>query len=231
MTRILALDTSSEACSVALLDQGQLSEDFRMAPREHTRLLLPMVDGLLQQAQLKLSDLDALAFGCGPGSFTGLRIAAGMVQGLAWGADLPVVAVSTPAAMAYDAAQSLATSQILVLIDARMDEVYAGLYEIQGESVTPLAAERVCAPERLDDVLPLLNGPVAVVGSGLGYEERFPQALRALIQARDPDLQPRAGAVARLGLQQWLRGEQLRPDQVQPVYLRDEVAWNKLPGR
>ncbi len=231
MTRILALDTSSDACSVALLTDEEVKEDFRLTPREHTKLILPMIDALLAEAGLKLSDLDAIAFGRGPGSFTGLRIAAGIVQGLAWGAELPVVAVSTLEAMARDAADKHNRQWVLTVLDARMDEVYAGLYQVQAGEPQARIPERVCAPERLEDVASQVQGPLAVVGSGLVYEARFPQALQQLIEVRDPDLQPRAAAIAQLAQVYFQRGETLTPEQVQPIYLRDEVAWKKLPGR
>lgn len=231
MTRILALDTSSDACSVALLADGRIKEDFRLTPREHTKLILPMIDALLAEAGLKLSDLDAIAFGRGPGSFTGLRIAAGIVQGLAWGAQLPVVSVSTLEALAQEAVHKHNRPWVLTLLDARMDEVYGALYQIQDGEPHLCVAERVCAPEQLEDIVEQVQGPLAVVGSGLVYEARFPPALQSLIDVRDPDLQPRAAAIAQLAQVYFQRGETLTPEQVQPIYLRDEVAWKKLPGR
>ncbi len=231
MTRILALDTSSEACSAALLTSDGLTEDFRLSPREHTRLIMPMVDDLLRTAGLRLTDLDVIAFGHGPGSFTGLRIVAGIVQGLAWGAQLPVVGVSTLAALALAAAQQHECDWVLPLLDARMEEVYAGLYRIEAGLPVLQGNERVCGAEQLVDLMPPANSPVAVVGSGLTYEARFPTALQQGISHRDPTLQPRAAQVAVLAEPLWRAGRVLAADAVQPVYLRDEVAWNKLPGR
>jgi len=231
MTRILALDTSSEACSAALLTPDGLAEDFRLSPREHTRLILPMVDDLLRTAGLRLVDLDAIAFAQGPGSFTGLRIVVGVVQGLAWGAQLPVVGVSTLAALALAAAQQQKCEWVLPLLDARMDEVYAGLYRIEAGLPVLQGSERVCGAEQLIDLVPAGESRLAVVGSGLTYEARFPSQLEQRIGHRDASLQPRAAQVALLAEPLLRAGQVLSADAVQPVYLRDEVAWNKLPGR
>ena len=130
MSVILAIETSTPACSVALTIDGVLLEDFRLAPRQHNDLILPMVDQLLTQANIHLKDLDAIAFGKGPGSFTGLRIAAGVVQGLAYGADLPVIGISTLEAMALEAFQKYHKDYWLAALDARMGEVYIGGYKV-----------------------------------------------------------------------------------------------------
>src|SRR5690606_19863123 len=136
MARILALDTATDACSVALNIDGEVTEDFIVAPQEHTRRLLPMVDGLLAAGQIALGDLDAIAFTRGPGSFTGLRICVGVVQGLAFGADLPVIGVSTLLTMTASAQRLLnlePTSLVLPALDARMGELYWGLYQVGAE--------------------------------------------------------------------------------------------------
>src|SRR5690606_23380921 len=132
MPRSLALDSSTEACSVALIDGDVLCERYIDAPREHTLHLLPMVDAVLAGRGLRLRDLHAVAFARGPGSFTGLRICLGLVQGLAFGAQLPVIPVSTLAALAQTVAQQQPGAFILSAIDARMDEVYWGLFRVNG---------------------------------------------------------------------------------------------------
>lgn len=229
---LLALDTSSEGCSAALLTGDQLSERFQLAPRGHTRLLMPMVRELLREHGLAPADLDVLAFACGPGSFTGLRIATGVVQGLAWALQLPVVPVSSLAAVAYGAIceHELADGQgVAVAFDARMDEVYWGCYLCRQGLPQALAEERVCSPEAVT----LPAGASAWIGAGAGwqYRERMPAAVREPVTRTDTGLTLRAGWVARLAQVAAAEGRTLSAAEAQPVYLRDEVAWKKLPGR
>jgi len=127
--KILAVDTATQACSAALFIDGETTAEFRLAPREHTQLILPMVESLLQQAAIKIADLDALAFGRGPGSFTGVRIATGIVQGLAFAHNLPVLAISTLASIAQLAGDEHQHNNVLAGIDARMGEIYWGCYQ------------------------------------------------------------------------------------------------------
>ncbi|MEN8260373.1 MAG: tRNA (adenosine(37)-N6)-threonylcarbamoyltransferase complex dimerization subunit type 1 TsaB [Pseudomonadota bacterium] len=126
---VLAVETATEACSAALYADGRILERYQVAPREHSMLILPMVQSLLDESGAALNNIDALAFGCGPGSFTGLRIAAGVVQGIAFAADLPVVPVSTLAAMAQDVFEAFEEKYAFAAIDARMGEVYWGVYQ------------------------------------------------------------------------------------------------------
>lgn len=230
---LLALDTSSEGCSAALWNNGQLSERFELAPRGHTRLLMPMIRQLLADAGLVPADLDALAFARGPGSFTGLRIATGVIQGLAYGLEVPVVPVSSLAAVAADAGEQLSLAEgdgVAVAFDARMDEVYLGGFEIRDGFPVAIAEERVCAPEQV--ALP--DGPQRWygVGSGWQYRERMPEAVPAAMARIDDRLVPRAGWVARLAAQSLACGEPgVAANDAQPVYLRNTVAWKKLPGR
>lgn len=229
---LLALDTSSEGCSAALWADGTLTDRFTVAPRGHTRLLMPMVRELLAERSLAPSDLSALAFACGPGSFTGLRIATGVVQGLAYGLDVPVIPVSSLAAVAQQVidASSLADGTgVAVAFDARMDEVYWGCFQVRDGWAVPLAAEQVRAPEAVS----LPDGPDRWVGAGSGwlFHGRMPASVTASIIAPDTAPVPRAREVALLGQQAWQRGESVPAALARPVYLRDEVTWQKLPGR
>lgn len=230
--KILSIDSSTEACSVSLFDSDypqQLQELYELAPREHSQRLLPMVDQLLADSEVSLSQLEAIAFGCGPGSFTGLRICLGLVQGLAFGADLPVVAVSSLAAQAQAAIDrgllQLGQSAISS-IDARMNELYWGHYcnceglaELQGE-------EQLTAPEQL--ILPQNMRPEAAmvaVGNGWQYADRIAEQQ---IKETYADILPRASAISLLAARDYRAGRYCSADRAAPVYIRDQVAWKKL---
>ncbi len=231
MSKILALDTSTDACSVALSSDGEVVERFILTPRGHTQALLPMVDRLLAEHQLSLAQLDAIAFGCGPGSFTGLRICIGVVQGLAFGAGLPVLPVSTLRAMAAGAFRSssqLLGNSLLVALDARMSEVYWGLFRQSEQQLVAVTQEFVQAPEDISAQLvehqrSLLSAPLAGVGSGWHY-----QALQPLAPVvTDLECYPHAYDIAELALQDWQSGGAVDVLDAQPVYLRDQVSWQK----
>ncbi len=230
MTCILAIETATEACSAALLINGEVRERYELAPRRHAMLILPFVDALLQEADLKPQQLDAVAFGRGPGSFTGLRIAAGIAQGIAFGADLPVVPVSTLAALARTALQTQDGDAVMAAIDARMQEVYWGVYQRTGKDLVELiGAERVCAAA--DVPLPETRAQIDTwIGAGTGWGSYgdvlgtrcgMPQRIYA-------DCYPRAAAVAALAEALFQQGFTVPAQQAIPVYLRDNVA-NK-PG-
>ncbi|WP_133011942.1 tRNA (adenosine(37)-N6)-threonylcarbamoyltransferase complex dimerization subunit type 1 TsaB [Marinomonas flavescens] len=227
MTAILALDTSTPACSVALNIDGVVLEDFRMAPRQHNDLILPMVEQVLQQAGLALSDLDAIAFGRGPGSFTGLRISAGVVQGLAYGADLPVVPVSTLAAQALEGFQKTGHNYWLSALDARMGEIYvAGYYvnKVEGHYlVKSLFDERVVKPDALVEFEEEYQG----VGSGWLYEDILSNLLPKKPEHVFVDMAPRAACIAELSLELFSQGKTVSSYEAMPTYLRDEITWEK----
>lgn len=228
MPRLLALDASTEACSVACGDDTGVTELFVEAPREHMRRLLPMVDQLLSDRGIVLRDVDAIAFARGPGSFTGLRICLGVVQGLAFGAALPVIPVSTLAALAQTAATAHALPAgtfILSAIDARMDEVYWAWFELGSDGVITRGEEQVSPPEAVT-AAPGHTGSCFGVGSGWHYGERMP---RHLCNSIDDKALPGAASVARLALPLWRAGAAVSAEQALPVYLRDNVAWQKNP--
>lgn len=230
--KLLALDTSSEGCSAALLVDGEISERFELAPRGHTRLLMPMVRELLAEKDLAPAALDGLAFACGPGSFTGVRIATGVVQGLAWGLDIPVVPVSSLEAVALGAIDSLEIPEdagIAVAFDARMGEVYWGCFAARSGLPVALAPEQVCPPEAVS----LPAGVERWYGAGRGWQYRsaMPAEVSESVDAADETLLLRASWVARLAAIAFEQGKTVSAEQAQPVYIRDEVAWKKLPGR
>lgn len=225
--RILALDTATEACSAALHWDGEIrSECFEIAPRQHTALILPQLETVLQQAGCTLNQLDALAFGRGPGAFTGLRLAASVVQGLALAADLPVVPISNLAALVLGAQDKMQdkTQQNLfaVAIDARMDEVYWGCYGIEAGLPQLLDSERVVSPDSV--ALPkAYNGQWIGVGTGFGtYGQRLESQV-SISQSFPADL-PRAACIARLAARQFVEHGGVAAAEALPVYLRDQVA-------
>jgi len=225
--KILAVDTATEACSAALYINGELFECYQLAPREHTQLILQMVEQLLEQQQLSLKQLDALAFGRGPGSFTGVRIATGVVHGLAFASDLPVVPVSTLAAIAQYAWQQRGQTQVLAGIDARMGGIYWGAYALGDNGLMQLqGSEQIASPDALQ--LPE-SGEWFGAGSAWGsypteLKQRFTQAGAVQLLGSDSSLLPHAAAMAELAAAEFVQGHALAAAQAQPVYLRDDVA-------
>ena len=229
MTKLLAVETSTEACSVALYSDGETREFYEYAPMRHAELLLPAIQSLLDAAGLPLADLDAIAFGRGPGSFTSLRIGIGVVQGLAWGTGLPVVPVSSLAAVAQAAiaVTTAEVSTICVAMDARMQEVYTANFQRGGDGfvITP-SEEQVCSPGLVS--VPE-DGPFIAAGNGFDrFEELRPLASRA--SECHPDIWPRAGMICKLALK-WLESnEPLTAGLAQPVYVRNNVASKPTPN-
>lgn len=221
--RLIAFETATEACSVAVWNDGELLERFEVAPRRHAELALPWADALLSQAGLARAQLDAVAVGRGPGAFTGVRLGIALAQGIALALDLPMLPVSTLAGLAMRAGPE-GPPQVLAAIDARMGEVYAGAFERTGDGVRALGPEAVSAPDAV--ALPDAgNGAWQGVGTGFAAVDG---ALRASLGASlanvDAAALPHAGDVARLAAQAWARGEFVAPERVEPAYLRDNVA-------
>lgn len=218
--KILAIDTSTEACSVALYLDGALQERMVLGQQHSTRLLA-MVDGLLDEAGMGLTQLDGLAFGRGPGGFTGLRIGAGVVQGLAFGADLPVAPISSLAALAQ--AQSQTHTRIMSALDARMGQVYWGMFRRAADGrVRAEGVEQVLRP----DAVPLPEGQDWWgVGSGFDvYRATIEQRLGTRLAGVTPGQYPSARQVAMLGAEELVAGRGVSAELALPVYVRDEVA-------
>lgn len=231
-TRILAIDTATEACSVAIYNQGETLAHFELCAREHTQRILPMVQQILAEAGLSLTQLDALAFGRGPGSFTGVRIGIGMAQGLSLGAQLPLLPVSTLQTMAQGAYRLTGADNVLAAIDARMGEVYWGEFSRNAQGVwSGEETEKVIKPEQLLARAAELSGRFATVGTGW---ETYPHLLGESPAAELFDgkmLLPHAEDMLPLALQLWENGIRVNPEDAEPTYLRNEVTWKKLPGR
>ncbi len=213
---IVAIETSTETASVAVLCRGTVIERESSGVLTHSASVLPMLQQLLAEAGLSLADCDALAFGCGPGSFTGVRTACGLVQGLATGALKPVVPVVTLLAMADAARAAGAGDNVVAVLDARMGEVYWAHYRFEREWTT--VVEPTLA--RAADVR--VPEGAAICGNGLlAYPDDFAQAGTA---SRFPEVLPRAATIARLAAQSFARGEAMAARDAQPLYLRNKVA-------
>lgn len=223
MAVILALDTSTEACSCALSLDGAVHERLELQPRQHARLLLPMIRDLLADSGIGFAELDAIACGQGPGSFTGLRIAAGVTQGLAFATDLPVLPVSTLAALALDIHRRTGASSVLALLDARIDEVYWGYFAFANGLPQLQGTEHLGKPETLVLEEPLPRGLVAG-GNGLVYQSRLPPVLQHCLQQTLPELLPGAGMIATIAAADFAAGGGIPAEELRPVYLRDQVA-------
>lgn len=232
---ILAIDTSTEACSVALgLADATLCR-YEVEPRKHTELALPMVHALLVEAGISLQAVQAIAFVRGPGAFTGLRIAAGIVQGLAYGLGVPVISVSSLAVMAHRAYREQGWQPVHAAIDARMGEVYWGSFRVHGwGQVELLGREVVCAPAA---VVGACEVPADVLatgtwgGCGTGWvHEAILQPLLPNVQAVWSDCYPHGTDVIALARTAWHRGETLPAEAAQPVYLRDNVVQVRANG-
>lgn len=229
--RILAIDTATEACSAALWDNGNLFAHFEECPREHTQRILPLVKDILNQGNTALTELDALAFGRGPGSFTGVRIGIGIAQGLALGANLPMIGVSTLATMAQGAFRKSGATRVLAAIDARMSEVYWAEYTRDEQGVWHgEETECVLKPEAVGERLKHLSGDWATVGTGWpAWPDMAKESGLTLVDGNV--LLPAAEDMLPIACQRFAAGKTVAVEQAEPVYLRNEVAWKKLPGR
>jgi tRNA threonylcarbamoyladenosine biosynthesis protein TsaB len=215
--RLLAFETATRRLSVALWQDGEVLERGAESQNGGSELLLPWVRELLAESGLTLAQIDGIAFGAGPGSFTGLRLACGVAQGLAWGLDLPVMPVSTLEALALASGES----HVWVCLDARMNEVYSAAYSVSGDSLRQLMAP-ICLPPALV--------PAPMLADAWGVGDGF-AAHGAVLRARKPDLcgvrsdaYPTAAAVLRLALPGFAQGTAVAAEAAQPFYVRDKVA-------
>jgi len=225
--KLLALETSTDACSIALECDGEVLLDHRMAPQEHAQILLPMIDAMFANAGIKASDLDGVAFGCGPGSFTGVRIAAATTQGIAFGVDVGVIPVSSLQALAQGAFREHNASHVLATFDARMSEVYWGAYALGDDGIVcALQVDCVCPPDKV--VMPVDESAAewCLLGSGADqYADILTAAVGEHVQLRKvADCWPNAQDVLRVALPVASAGGFLSAAEASPVYLRDRVA-------
>ncbi|MAJ70624.1 MAG: tRNA (adenosine(37)-N6)-threonylcarbamoyltransferase complex dimerization subunit type 1 TsaB [Pseudomonadota bacterium] len=223
---ILTIDTATEACSVALQFNQALFTRYEVCPQQHSQKILPMVDAVMKEAGASLAALDGLGFGRGPGSFTGVRIATGIIQGLALGSQLPVAGVSTLAAMAQQVINSGDVNDVAVAIDARMGEVYFAHYQNQQGIATLVGEEQVTSPEAVAEQLDVSS--MAVAGTGW---QAYP-VLSELLKVQSVNVSyPYARFMLPLTEQTLNAGQGMAVDAITPEYLRNTVTWKKLPGR
>lgn len=217
--RLLAIETATEACSVALWIDSEVRERFEIAPRQHSALVLPWAEALLAEAGMARSQLDAVACGRGPGAFTGVRLAVALTQGIALALDRPVVGVSTLAALAEQAPDD--GLAVWAAIDARMGEVYAGGFTRAGRHLEPADRERVLPPDALEVPTQRVHG----VGTGFAaLDDCLRHRFAGQLASCDASALPHAAAVARLAARAFERGEAIDAALLQPAYLRDRVA-------
>ena len=230
---LLALDTSTEACSVALFHHGEKTHINELAQRTHTKRILPMIDEILANSGLRLNQVDALAFGRGPGSFTGVRVGAGIAQGLAFGADLPVIPISNLTAMSQAAFELHQAENVVAAIDARMNEVYFS--QLMREKVRSdigeffqwreIITEQVCSPEQA--IKQLRDDNAFRVGTGWAAYSQFTEKN---LTSSDIAL-PNTLYMLELARVEYLQKRTISALEIEPIYLRNEVTWKKLPGR
>lgn len=215
--KLLAFETATEACSVAVWVDGQVRERFELAPRRHAELALPWAEALLAEAGIVRKQLDAIAVGRGPGAFTGVRLAVSLAQGIALALDRPVVQVSTLAVLAAQR-----EGDVVAAIDARMGEIYLGAFRCEAGDAVARGAETVVAPAAA-----VLPGEGAWQGVGTGFAAAegalrlcFGDRLRSVY----PAALPHAADLARLAAAAYARGEAVAPERAEPAYLRNQVA-------
>lgn len=230
---ILCVDTSTEACSVAVLKlndiEAVIKDSFMFAPREHTTKILPTVEAVLAQADLAITDIDVVAYGRGPGSFTGVRIGISIAQGLAFGIEKTMVGVSTLQAMAQQAYKTKGVSNVYAAIDARMGEIYYAHYQLVDQLMTLQEEEVVIKPADL------LAGEVSVIENaalvGTGWQA-YPELLDYFDSTALLDIEfPSSRYMLDQVVSDVKAGLAVQPELATPVYLRDKVTWKKLPGR
>jgi tRNA threonylcarbamoyladenosine biosynthesis protein TsaB len=229
---ILALETSTEYCSVALWHNGVVLDRCELAGQKHSEILIDMLDEVLREAGVTLAQLDGIAFGAGPGSFTGVRIACGAAQGLALGADLPVIGVCTLQALA----QSSGHDKVITALDARMGELYLAAYEKQAGAWVTVCEPAMCLPQAAPEV-----GGEGWFGTGSGFAvcgAALSEHYTDQLSGSDAQAVPQASAIAQLAAVMFAAGLGVDAAQAMPFYLRDKVALktcerdqNKIIGR
>jgi tRNA threonylcarbamoyladenosine biosynthesis protein TsaB len=221
---ILAIETATEACSAALAIGDNITTRFEIAPREHTKLILTMMDNVLAQAGVALAQINAVAFGRGPGAFTGVRIATGVAHGIALATDKPLLPISTLAAIAQQMYQQQGAAHCFAAIDARMEEIYWGAYSANNGLMTLQGEEVVSKPNILQVAANAKKSAWIAAGSGWdAHEQQLNTAIIPHLNKID-NILPSAQYIAQLAVKEYQEGKGVTAEQAQPIYLRDKIA-------
>lgn len=217
--KILAIETATNACSVALLNDKQITSAHRIAPRQHAEIVVPMIDELLTTSSVQLKDCDAIAYGAGPGSFMGIRLAVGLTQGLAFAANIPVISVSMLHTLAQTAYEEYGVTEALVGWDARMSQIYWGVYRCVDGLMQTVVDDQLSDPGAIDGEFAQC---VAVGNAWQVYAEQLSSICRDL--PKQTDCYPQATSMLKLAAAKFSEGEIAPAEQAQPLYLRDQVV-------
>lgn len=235
MTTILSIEAASDSCSVALQFNDNLIQRLEAAPRMHSRLLYPMLNSIMQEAGISPKHLDAIAFVNGPGSFTGLRIAAATAQGIGYACDIPLIGISTLQAMAQQAFKVRGESRVLSLMDARMNELYLGYYQINNSTglMESQFDDRICPQDlEFDEISinePTVNNmPLHGCGHGFKLGDKLSESLREACRSQDPDQILEAKSLLPLANALYQQDKTLLPEEVELVYLREQSHWKTI---
>lgn len=226
---ILSIETATNACSVALQTKSQYFHAHKIAPRLHSQLVLQMVDSLLKQANIEMSAIEAIAFGCGPGSFMGVRLAIGIAQGLAFGISAPVIPVSTLQTLAQTAFEKTPSEQIIAGWDARMGDIYWGLYQNTSGIMAPVQNDRLSRPSEIDIKI---DGTYTAAGNAWSvYQDTLPKKLMQQCKGFELDIYPEARAMLTIATSKFLAGNTVSPENAHPAYCRHNVAHTNASSR
>lgn len=228
MPVILAIETSTEVCSVALSYQDEVIELFETVQRQHANVILTLIETALAEFNLTLQQLDAIAFSCGPGSFTGIRVAASVVQGLAFAAQLPVIPISSLQVCAQSAYAKLGAKNVLVAIDARMQDIYWGMYYLDDQGIMQaIAVDILCKPEQVKFPEETYHW-IGVGNAWEIYQKELSLACNKLVSAIEPSIVPHARELIKLASSLFQQGKWVSAEEALPVYLRDANSWKKI---
>ncbi len=231
MANLLVIEAASDSCSIALQINDQITERLEPAPRMHSRLMYPMLNALMDEAGIKPKQLDAVVFGKGPGSFTGLRIAAATAQGIGFACDTPLIGVSTLQAMASQAHIEKQAHKVLALMDARMNELYAGFYvwDQATQLMQPQIADQICAVNAsLQDMNIQPEASIMACGHGLKLRNQLDPSIQEQISTQDPLQLLKASSLLPMANYLYQLKQVLKPEEVELVYLREQSHWKTI---